>query len=69
MLAELFMCRLEAVARLSQNQISATGRFVPFNPATPIEFKNKRVVADHRADAATITTPPDTKARGEEAIE
>jgi hypothetical protein len=69
MLAEAFMLRLEAVARLSQNQISATGRFVPFNPAIPIEFKNKLVVADHRADSATITTPPDTKARAEAVIE
>jgi hypothetical protein len=54
MLAEIFMLRLETIARLSQDLISSSGRFVPFNPAAPIQFKNKRVIADHRADAKAI---------------
>ena len=41
MLAEIFMLRLEARTRLSENPVLPTGRFVPFNPADRIEFKYK----------------------------
>jgi len=40
-LAEIFMLRLEAIARISPDVIPVCGRFVPLNPAAPIEFKNK----------------------------
>jgi hypothetical protein len=41
MLAEIFMLRLEAIARLSPGLNQPSGQFVPFNPAAPIQFKNK----------------------------
>jgi hypothetical protein len=40
MLAEMFMLRLEAIARPSQERILSFARFVPVNPAAPIELKN-----------------------------
>jgi hypothetical protein len=36
MLAEIFMLRFEAKARLSKPVVPAFGRFVPFDPATPL---------------------------------
>jgi hypothetical protein len=39
MLAELFMLRLEAIARPSRDSIPSFERFVPLN--VPTEFKNK----------------------------
>jgi len=42
MLAEMFMLRLEAIARPSQDRVPSFGRFVPLNPAAPIELKNPR---------------------------
>ena len=41
MLAEMFMLRLEAIARPSQDRIPSFGRFVPLSPAVPIELKNE----------------------------
>ena len=41
MLAEMFMLRLEAIARPSRDSIPPFGQFVPLNPAAPIEFKIK----------------------------
>ena len=41
MLAEIFMLRLEAIARPLQSRIPSFGRFVPTNPAAPIELKNE----------------------------
>jgi hypothetical protein len=40
-LAEIFILRLEVIARISPDVIPVSGRFVPLNPAAPIEFKNK----------------------------
>ena len=52
MLAEIFMVRLEAAARVSQETIRASNsRFVPFSPAGPLELKTSTTDLDARAVA------------------
>jgi hypothetical protein len=40
MLAEIFMLRLEAGGRSSQALVPGDARFVPFYPASGVEFKD-----------------------------
>lgn len=55
MLAEIFMVRLEAAARVSEKTIPAgNSRFVPFNPAGPLELKTS--TTDPEARAVTKAT-------------
>ncbi len=47
MLAEIFLLRLEAIARFSKDVVAAPARFVPFDPAA---FKNR---SDNRRSKGT----------------
>jgi hypothetical protein len=42
MLAEIFMLRMEALARLSKDLVTASGRFVPLDADGPPKFKNAK---------------------------
>lgn len=42
MLAEIFVLRLEAIARAARSATNASERFVRFDPGVPFEFKDSR---------------------------
>jgi hypothetical protein len=54
MLAEIFMVRLEATARVSQETMSSNSRFVPINPAGPLELKKARPNPNERTKALLV---------------
>lgn len=50
MLAEIFMVRLEAAARVSEEAMAAgNSKFVSFNPAGPLELKTSATNPDAKA--------------------
>jgi hypothetical protein len=42
LLAEMFLLRMETIARLSRDLTATTTRFVPVDPATPPRFKSAK---------------------------
>jgi hypothetical protein len=57
MLAEIFMVRLEAAARVSQETIPASdSRFVPISLAGPLELKTSKTGPNADAAAKALRT-------------
>ena len=46
MLAEIFMLRMEVLARLSKDLVTASGRFVPLDAKGPPKFKSAKGVPE-----------------------